>query len=85
MRHFALFMPGRPCASTSLWILGVSATCIGTGACVQIKQGFTARHGYETPDAGDAAGLAEAGVMGEYQSAIEAAHAASRRISAVGA
>ncbi len=22
--------------------------------CVQIKQGFTARHGYETPDAGDA-------------------------------
>ena len=53
--------------------------------CVQIKQGFTARHGYETPDAGDAAGLAEAGVMGDYQAAIEAAHAASRQIAAAGA
>ena len=50
--------------------------------CVQIKQGFTARHGYETPDAGDAAGLAEAGAMGDYQAAIEAAHAASRQIGA---
>ena len=50
--------------------------------CVQIKQGFTARHGYETPNSGDAAGLAEAGVMGDYQAAIEAAHAASRQVSA---
>ena len=50
--------------------------------CVQIKQGFTARHGYETPDAGDAAGLVEAGVMGDYQAAVDAAHAASRQIGA---
>jgi hypothetical protein len=50
--------------------------------CVQIKQGFTARHGYETPNSGDAAGLAEAGVMGDYQAAIEAAHAASRQVNA---
>jgi thymidylate synthase ThyX len=48
--------------------------------CVQIKQGFTAQHGYETPDAGDAAGLAEAGVMGEYQAVVAAAHAASRQV-----
>ena len=48
----------------------------------QIKQGFTAVHGYETPHFGDAAGLEEAGVLGEYQSAIEAAHAASARIAA---
>ena len=48
----------------------------------QIKQGFTAVHGYETPHSGDAAGLEEAGVLGEYQSAIEAAHAASAKIAA---
>jgi thymidylate synthase ThyX len=52
----------------------------------QIKQGFTAAHGYETPTNGDLAPdinlLAEAGVVGEYQSAIEAAHAAGARIGA---
>jgi thymidylate synthase ThyX len=48
----------------------------------QIKQGFTARHGYETPEAGDAAGLAEAGMLGDYRAAVEAAHAASARIAA---
>jgi thymidylate synthase ThyX len=49
--------------------------------CVQIRQGFTARHGYDTPHSGDAAGLAEAGALPEYQSAIEAAYAASARIA----
>jgi len=48
----------------------------------QIKQGFTAIHGYDTPHSGDAAGLEEAGVLGEYQSAIEAAQAASAKIAA---
>ena len=48
----------------------------------QIKQGFTARHGYETPHSGDAAGLEEAGVLAEYQAAVESAHAASARIAA---
>ncbi len=48
----------------------------------QIQQGFTAIHGYETPHSGDAAGLEEAGVLGEYQSAIESAHAASAKIAA---
>ena len=48
----------------------------------QIKQGFTAVHGYETPHSGDAAGLEEAGVLGEYQSAIESAYAASAKIAA---
>jgi thymidylate synthase ThyX len=46
----------------------------------QIKQGFTALHGYETPESGDAAGLAEAGIVAEYQAAVEAAHRASARI-----
>ena len=43
----------------------------------QIKQGFTALHGYETPHSGDAAGLEEAGILPDYQAAIEAAHIAS--------
>jgi hypothetical protein len=50
--------------------------------CVQIKQGFTAKHGYEIPESGDAAGLAEAGIVADYQAAIDAAHAASARIAA---
>jgi thymidylate synthase ThyX len=48
----------------------------------QIKQGFTAQHGYETPVDGDAAGLAEAGILTDYQAAIENAHAASAQIAA---
>ncbi len=48
----------------------------------QIKQGFTALHGYETPHSGDAAGLEEAGILPDYQAAIEAAHTASARIAA---
>jgi len=48
----------------------------------QIKQSFTAVHGYETPHSGDATGLEEAGVLADYQSAIESAHAASAKIAA---
>jgi len=48
----------------------------------QIKQGFTAKHGYETPHSGDIAGLEEAGVLPEYRVAIESAHAASAKIAA---
>ena len=48
----------------------------------QIKQGFTSRHGYETPHSGDVAGLEEAGVLAEYQAAVESAYAASAKIAA---
>ncbi|MFZ0743439.1 MAG: FAD-dependent thymidylate synthase [Terracidiphilus sp.] len=48
----------------------------------QIRQGFTGLHGYETPHDGDAAGLAEAGIVPDYQAAVEAAQAASARIAA---
>jgi thymidylate synthase ThyX len=54
--------------------------------CTQIIQPFTTLHGYETPTSGDLGPevniLAEAGVLAEYQSAIEQAHAASARIHA---
>jgi hypothetical protein len=53
--------------------------------CTQIIQGFTAQHGYETPGCGDLAGdtdiLAEAGILADYQSSIEAAHRASAQIA----
>jgi len=48
----------------------------------QIQQDFTAVHGYETPHSGDAAGLEDAGVLADYQSAIESAYAASAKIAA---
>jgi thymidylate synthase ThyX len=52
----------------------------------QIIQGFTALHGYETPTSGDLPGevdiLREAGVLADYQFAIESAHAASEQIAA---
>jgi thymidylate synthase ThyX len=48
----------------------------------QIKQGFTAKHGYDTPHSGDIAGLEEAGILADYQQAVEAAHAASAKIAA---
>ena len=52
----------------------------------QIIQGFTAEHGYETPGSADLpAGvdiLAEAGVEGDYRSAIESAHRAGAQIAA---
>jgi thymidylate synthase ThyX len=54
--------------------------------CTQIIQPFTALHGYETPASGDLGPdvniLAEAGILAEFQSAIEAAHAASAQIAA---
>jgi thymidylate synthase ThyX len=52
----------------------------------QIKQGFTAKLGFETPIAGDLGAdvnlLAEAGVLGDYQATVGAAHSASARIAA---
>jgi thymidylate synthase ThyX len=52
----------------------------------QIVQDFTALHGYETPTSGDLPAhidiLAEAGVLADYKSAIESAHAASAQIAA---
>ena len=54
--------------------------------CTQIIQGFTAAHGYELPGAGDLpAGidiLAEAGILNDFCSTIEAAHRAAQRIAA---
>jgi thymidylate synthase ThyX len=54
--------------------------------CVQIKQGFTSVHGYETPMAGDLGAdvnlLAEAGALEDYKAAADAAHAASAKIAA---
>jgi thymidylate synthase ThyX len=52
----------------------------------QIKQGFTALHGYETPTNGDLPPdvdlLAESGMLADYQSAINQAHTASAKIAA---
>jgi thymidylate synthase ThyX len=57
--------------------------------CTQIVQPFTALHGYETPASGDLAAdasiLAEAGILVEFQSAIEQAHRASAQIAVSGA
>ena len=54
--------------------------------CTQIIQPFTALHGYETPTSGDLGPdvniLAEAGVLAEFQSAVDQAHAGSGRIAA---
>ena len=54
--------------------------------CTQIIQTITARHGYETPTCGDLGPevnvLAEAGILADYQSAIEQAHRASAQIAA---
>ena len=54
--------------------------------CTQIIQGFTAQHGYETPGSGDLPAdidiLAESGVLADYCSTIESAHAAAARIAA---
>ncbi|MGB6744155.1 MAG: FAD-dependent thymidylate synthase [Terracidiphilus sp.] len=53
--------------------------------CTQIIQGFTSRHGYETPASGDLAPgvdiLVEAGILSDYRATIEAAHTASARIA----
>jgi len=62
--------------------------------CTQIIQPLTALHGYETPTSGDLSSdseagpiniLAEAGILSDYQSAIDAAHAASAQVAASGA
>jgi thymidylate synthase ThyX len=54
--------------------------------CTQIIQGFTTLHGYETPGFGDLGAdvdvLAEAGILHQFQAAIESAHAASASIAA---
>jgi thymidylate synthase ThyX len=54
--------------------------------CTQIKQGFTSLHGYDTPGAADLGEgvdiLAEAGILGDYRSAIEGAYSASAQIAA---
>jgi thymidylate synthase ThyX len=54
--------------------------------CTQIIQPFTASHGFETPTCGDLGPdvnvLAEAGVLADFQSAIEKAHKASGQIAA---
>jgi thymidylate synthase ThyX len=54
--------------------------------CAQIIQPFTALHGCEIPDSGDLGPdvnpLAEAGILTEFRSALDAAHAASARIAA---
>jgi len=50
--------------------------------CTQIIQEFTSLHGYETPESGDAAGLAEAGILADYRDSVEAAFAASSRVAA---
>ena len=57
--------------------------------CTQIIQPFTALHGYETPSSADLGPevhiLEEAGVLAEYQSAIDDAHRASAQVAASGA
>jgi thymidylate synthase ThyX len=54
--------------------------------CVQIQQGFTATHGYETPTVGDLGAdvhlLAEAGALEDYTAACNGAFAASAKIAA---
>jgi thymidylate synthase ThyX len=54
--------------------------------CTQIIQPLTTLHGYETPTSGDLSAdvqlLAEAGVLADYQSAIDSAHSASAQIAA---
>ena len=53
--------------------------------CTQIIQPFTALHGYETPSCGDLGPdvdiLTEANCRGDFQSAINAAHAASAQLA----
>jgi thymidylate synthase ThyX len=53
--------------------------------CVQIIQGFTPLHGCEIPDCGDLEPgvnlLEEAGVLGEFRSALASAHAAGAKIA----
>ncbi len=54
--------------------------------CTQIIQAFTSVHGYENPGSADLPNgidiLTEAGVLADYQTAIEGAHGAASRIAA---
>jgi thymidylate synthase ThyX len=54
--------------------------------CTQIIQPFTSLHGYEIPTCGDLAEgvnlLEEAGMLAEFQTALDTAHAASAKIAA---
>lgn len=54
--------------------------------CTQIIQGFTTAHGFELPGSGDLPAdidiLAEAGILEDFCSTMEAAHRASQRIAA---
>jgi thymidylate synthase ThyX len=54
--------------------------------CTQIIQPFTTQHGYGTPASGDLGPevniLAEAGILADFQSAVEQAHRASAQIAA---
>jgi hypothetical protein len=78
--------PARLSASTFSWTLAASATCTAIAAATQIIQPFTALHGYETPTCGDFGPevniLAEAGILDDYQAAVEQAHRASAEIAA---
>ena len=53
--------------------------------CTQIIQPFTTLHGYDTPTCGDLEAdvdlLAEAGILADYQAAIDAAHRACAEIA----
>jgi thymidylate synthase ThyX len=53
--------------------------------CTQIIQPFTTLHGFETPTSGDLGPevniLADAGVLADFKSAVEQAHASSARIA----
>ncbi|MBV8673520.1 MAG: FAD-dependent thymidylate synthase [Acidobacteriaceae bacterium] len=44
--------------------------------CIQVLQGFTAAHGFETPE-----GLAEAGLVSQYEHAMREAHAAAAEVA----
>jgi thymidylate synthase ThyX len=49
--------------------------------CIQTRQGFTSRHGYETPEVGDGIGLAAAGMVEEYRKTVEGAHASAKLVA----
>ena len=45
--------------------------------CVQVLQGFTSQHGYEIPE-----GLEEAGLVGQYEQAMDSAHKVHEQLAA---
>jgi hypothetical protein len=52
--------------------------------CTQILQAFTTQHGYEIPEHGDLAGVADAGATEDFCAACDAAHAAAKSIGQAG-